>query len=65
MRINRQLVRDRLGRMGWRRGSEYRRTRVTPVERRTSVEDEHKKQQTDGGFGDEPTAISVQELQTA
>jgi len=32
--INWQLVRDRLGRMGWRRGSKYQRNRVTPVEGR-------------------------------
>src|SRR5262245_33921657 len=32
VRSNWQLVRDRLGRMGLRRGSEYRRNRVTPLE---------------------------------
>src|SRR5271165_3824576 len=31
---NRTLVRDRLGALGWRRGSEYRGNRVTPVEGR-------------------------------
>src|ERR1700723_988674 len=31
---NRTLVRDRLGALGWRRGSEYRGSRVTPVEGR-------------------------------
>jgi hypothetical protein len=34
VRINWQLARDRLGRMGWRRGSQYRRSRVAPVEGR-------------------------------
>ena len=34
VRINWQLARDRPGRMGWRRGSQYRRSRVTPVEGR-------------------------------
>ena len=32
--INWQLARDRPGRMGWRRGSKYRGSRVTPVEGR-------------------------------
>src|ERR1039458_9786609 len=34
VRINWQLARDRPGRMGWRRGSKYRGSRVTPVEGR-------------------------------
>src|SRR6202171_29264 len=32
--INRKPVRDRLGALGWRRGSQYRGSRVTPVEGR-------------------------------
>ena len=32
--VNQQLVRDRPGRMGWRRGPQYRGSRVTPVEGR-------------------------------
>ena len=32
--INWELVRDRPGRMGWRRGSQYLGSRVTPVEGR-------------------------------
>jgi hypothetical protein len=32
--INGQLARDRPGRMGWRRGSQYQGSRVTPVEGR-------------------------------
>ena len=32
--INRQLARDRPGRVGWRRGSQYRGSRVVPVEGR-------------------------------
>src|SRR5262249_36619568 len=32
--LNRTPVRDRPGRMGWRRGPQYRRSRVTPVEGR-------------------------------
>src|SRR5215469_9601844 len=64
--INWQLVRDRLGRMGWRRGSKYRRNRVTPVEGGTSVKDERKKQQrTEGLAMSLTTPISVQKLQTA
>ena len=35
--INWQLARDRPGRLGWRRGSQYRRSRVTPVEGRGLV----------------------------
>ena len=31
---NRKPVRDRLGALGWRRGSQYRGSRVTPVEGR-------------------------------
>src|SRR5450759_3171025 len=34
VQINRQLARARPGRMGWRRGSKYRGSRVTPVEGR-------------------------------
>jgi hypothetical protein len=33
--INWQLARDRLGRLGWRKGSYDRRSRVTPVEGRS------------------------------
>jgi hypothetical protein len=32
--VNRQLVRARPGRVGWRRGPQYRGSRVTPVEGR-------------------------------
>ena len=31
VRINWQLARDRPGRMGWRKGSQYRGSRVVPV----------------------------------
>ena len=34
IRINWQLVRDGPGRVGWRRGSQYLGSRVTPVEGR-------------------------------
>jgi hypothetical protein len=34
IRINWQLVRVRSGRVGWRRGLQYRGSRVTPVEGR-------------------------------
>ncbi len=33
--INWQLARGRPGRLGWRRGLQYRRSRVTPVEERS------------------------------
>src|SRR5262250_480240 len=52
--INWQLVRDRLGRMGWRRGSKYQRNRVTPVEERDLSERRTQEATKDRGIGDEP-----------
>src|ERR1039458_9847767 len=47
VRINWQLARDRPGRMGWRRGSKYRGSRVTPVEGNPPVRFDEREQETE------------------
>src|SRR5271169_2913506 len=63
--INRTPVRDRLGALGWRRGSQYRRSRVMPVEGRASVQDKRNKRCGTGRLGNLTTPKRVQKLQKA
>jgi hypothetical protein len=54
VRINWQLVRDRPGRLGWRRGSQYRGSRVTPVEGRGFSWRRTQEATTEREIGDKP-----------
>ena len=62
---NRTLVRDRLGALGWRRGSEYRGNRVTPVEGRDLSSRQTQQVVRDLEIGNLSTPKAVQKLQTA
>ena len=62
---NRTLVRDRLGALGWRRGSEYRGNRVTPVEGRDLSSRQTQYVVKDLEIGQPINSASVQKLQKA
>ena len=53
--INRKLVRVSPGRLGWRRGPQYRRSRVMPGEGRGLSCKETQEATRDRGIGDEPS----------
>ena len=57
--INRQLARDRPGRMGWRRGSQYQGSRVTPVEGRDLSSGLTQEATKDTGIDDESSHPAV------
>ena len=62
---NRTLVRNRLGALGWRRGSGYRGNRVTPVEGRDLSSRQTQYVVKDPEIGQPINSASVQELQKA
>jgi hypothetical protein len=53
--VNRELVRVRPGRLGWRRGPQYRGSRVMPGEGRGLSWKETQDGTKDEGIGDEPS----------
>jgi hypothetical protein len=64
-KANRRPVTDRPGAMGWRRGSYYLRSWVTPAEGRSLSSELTLKVAKGGRLGSLATPISVQKLQTA
>jgi hypothetical protein len=63
--IDRTPARDRPGMTGWRRGPQYRRSRVTPMEGRDLSSRRAQEAARNGRLGNLVTPPSVQKLQTA